>query len=279
MSQLENTGRADSVSRLIDFVDSPGVRPPAETQTQASPRSFPSVTQTPATAPRVTEVINVDAEAASQGHGGTKESHRWVLQCNLYVDAEGSNASMLQGQRTVLCKYSKVVDGKVVECNKKFSLRYLHVFSHHLNTHGVTKDNYPKRNARNNQPTIRECMAKIAPMLNHAEKVTTLIAMEGLAARLLNNPLFREITNTEMNRNTFLGSLLQLKQKLFTAAVKFFPRATLALDIGTHKRRYVAFVLVARGRALFHSMTDVADVGGIYSPTLMPTAAHALLLN
>ena len=246
-----------SVARRVDFtVESPA---PA----------------TPTTAPRV--VVNVDAEAAAEALTTVKADQRWVLQCATLVEAPGSSPTLLQGMRKVVCKGFKNVNGVMVECNKQMSCRFLHVLVNHLNTHGINSTNYAKRLGEANQPTIRESMAKAAPMLNHEELVLTMMATEGIAGRLLDSPLYRQVTNSAMNRRAFHEMLAQLRAKLYSAAVKSFPRATLALDIGTHKRRYVAFVLVARGRALFHSMTDVEAVGGSFTSSALRAVVDATL--
>lgn len=84
-----------------------------------------------------------------------------------------------------------------------------------------------------------------------------LLAMENLPARIVDNPLFRHLTKVKISRNAVRGKLEANASTAWAKASKQVKTArntcTLAFDIGTTNRRYLAFVVLRGGVALYHS--------------------------
>jgi hypothetical protein len=135
----------------------------------------------------------------------------------------------------------------------------------HLKTHGVTHTTtLPTALGVQN---ILQALAAACPPLCHEEEVLVTMALNGMANRIVNCPMFRKVTKTAMSRNNVTSTLGALGDKLVAAAVKNFARCTLALDVGTVHNRYLAFVIIARGRALCVRLVSDEDprVGGHYT--------------
>jgi hypothetical protein len=59
--------------------------------------------------------------------------------------------------------------------------------------------------------------------------------------------------------------------------MRHFKCATLALDIGTVHRRYLAFVITSNGRALFWRMVENEAVGGSFTASVVKDATLAVI--
>lgn len=127
--------------------------------------------------------------------------------------------------------------------------------------------------------SIREAFASMCPVLSSAEELHCLLARHGLPNRLVNDPLFRKLTNTSISRNNVPSAMASLSEKLLSAALKHMRSSTLAIDIGTVHSRYLAFVVISRGRALFFKMVDDKDerVNGHFTTAAMRTVVKDVI--
>jgi hypothetical protein len=66
-------------------------------------------------------------------------------------------------------------------------------------------------------------------------------------------------------RNGHIDALSNINTKLRPAVLRHLPKVTIAIDIGTVHRRYLAFVVVGRGRAFHWKMVDDTAVGGHFT--------------
>jgi hypothetical protein len=127
------------------------------------------------------------------------------------------------------------------------------------------------------QASIQEALAATCPQLSKDEQVHLLLALQGLPHRLLGDTLFRKVTSTQLNRNTHIAALQDIVRQLRPPAMRHFKSATLALDIGTVHRRYLAFVIVTNGRALFWRMIEDVAVGGSFTANVVKDATLAVI--
>ena len=90
---------------------------------------------------------------------------------------------------------------------------------------------------------------------------TALFAMENLPARLFDNPLFRHLTGLKISRNAVPKRLEECAEIAWKSAVKrgSVTFVTLAFDIGTTNRRYLAFAVIKNGQALYHTCVSDED--------------------
>ena len=144
------------------------------------------------------------------------------------------------------------------ECGEVYSGRYSTSLALHLKKHNIDKDTpLPDGQAgRLVQQSLAACVQRSMPTLELNEKVLMMVARLGIACKILMDEDFRDVTGTSMNRNDFITDLCAVIDKLEPHALRKFVKATLALDIGTHKRRYLAFTIVRKGHALYYKMVD-----------------------
>ena len=140
-----------------------------------------------------------------------------------------------------------VAEDGTSRCGVKISSRYVNVLAEHIRRHGVRKETStpPTRNQR----TIAEAFKLMCPALTAEQEWHICFAIHGMTARTLTCPLFRKLSGTNFNRHTFPDVLQSICDLLTTAAWKHMRKVTLGLG-----KRYLAFVAVCNGRALFHSL-------------------------
>ena len=165
-----------------------------------------------------------------------------------------------------LCRH---VSSTGVRCERTVRARYVNVRAEHLKVHGVTNATpLPKPGGT---PTLEEAWANQRPKLDKEDTALVFLAENGLSNRIMASESFRELTGLKFGKNGITRKLMELNEKLQKAALGYMTRATLAIDIGTVHNRYLAFVLVRNGRALFYKMVSSSDprVGGSFTAQVM----------
>ena len=153
------------------------------------------------------------------------------------------------------CRY---IGADGVRCDSKRAKRHANGRADHLKSvHKI--DNTTPVPTATGMKDIREAFAAQCPALSKSEKLHVMLARHGLPNRLCDDPLFRELTDVQFSRNNVTGAMLELSDRLFPAVLRWMRRPTLAIDVGTVHNRYLAFVLVQRGRAVFYKMIDDKD--------------------
>lgn len=171
--------------------------------------------------------------------------------CHAWFEFDGKAATRSSGSGR--CRV--IVDGE--RCKETRKLRNVDVLVSHLEKHGVNKDT--PRPESGQRPLAH--LIGLPPLETSAEWVV-LLAQYGVAAQIFDNPLFRKLTGVEMNRKKVPEVLSSNSTKFCKAAMKLFTahRATLAIDIGTRHRRYLALVVVANGKAFFIDLKSDEDM-------------------
>jgi hypothetical protein len=182
------------------------------------------------------------------GRGGGKDSwaHAWF--------------SPVGDTNTVQCRFTGD-DG--VRCTHTTSRRFVNVLAEHARRHGISKTTPVQKSS--GTVSIREAMAAFCPVFTKEEVTHIFLAVNGLPQLLLVCPLFRQITATQIARQRHVAALESIHARLRTAAVRHVKDATLALDIGTVQKRYIAFVIISKGRALFWNMVQDEAIGGSFT--------------
>jgi hypothetical protein len=145
------------------------------------------------------------------------------------------------------CLYVAPQSGEI--CGVEKSKRNCIDRAAHLKAHNVTEETpLPTKQGTRN---ILAALAAACPPLDALEKIYVLMALHGMPNKIVNIcPVWRDVTSSLISRNAVTAATATLGNKLTTCALKTFARCTLALDIGTVHCRYLAFVVIARGRAL-----------------------------
>ena len=111
--------------------------------------------------------------------------------------------------------------------------------------------------------SLEEYWKDQCPTLDSDERWILLLARRGFPATLLDDPEFRDLTKTKISRNCVPKMMEDLSKKLMDAAFSFVKEGTLAIDVGTVHRRFLAFVFVTKGKSIFLKLREDAEAGGV----------------
>ena len=150
------------------------------------------------------------------------------------------------GSERVRCRF---VSDDDVPCTHTSSPRYVHVLANHLTKIHKLSSTSPVPQGKN-QRTIEELWLDQCPPLSETEKWLVLSARKGIAAVVFNDKLFRDVTGVSISRNNYPNMIRDLGDKLVDAALRHTKTCSIALDVGTVHKRFLAFVLVSRGRVV-----------------------------
>ena len=149
-------------------------------------------------------------------------------------------------------------DGK--RCPYTNSCRFCTSLSAHLRKHDVDRHTpVPKSTMK----SLEEYWKDQCPTLDSDERWILLLARHGFPATLLDDPEFRDLTKTKISRNCVPKMMEDLSKKLMDAAFSFVKEGTLAIDVGTVHRRFLAFVFVTKGKSIFLKLREDAEAGGV----------------
>ena len=264
----------DNADDVVEFTPS---APTATSNLAASPRSAasPSVVppRTPSTQQQAPIDVDADPEAAQDTspppakksrsrNFGWPQNSTWIEHVVKSDDGPdkyspaATHVPVTQRFARCLCTME---DGR--PCKSVISLRNARNIVNHLATHKITESSTP-RDPNKKVVDIRKAWKLFCPDISHAEDWMLLIARLGIPIRIVQDPTFRRLTDTAINRNTFEAELKVIGDKLMASALLHFKTPTLAMDIGTHKHRYLAFTLIQDGASLYYTMVPQQQVPG-----------------
>lgn len=152
------------------------------------------------------------------------------------------------------------VDSEGKRCTYMNNCRYCTALASHLRKHDVDRNSsVPKTTMK----SLEEYWKEQCPPLDSNERWILLLARRGFPATLLDDAEFRDLTKTKLSRNWVPKMMEELSQKLMGAALSFVKEGTLAIDVGTVHRRFLAFVLVSKGKSLILKLKEDVEAGGV----------------
>jgi hypothetical protein len=134
----------------------------------------------------------------------------------------------------------------------------------------------PATNVVKASTSILQALQQSSPAMDLAENTLTYMVRANLSMRMAADKQAEVFKTGPISRRHIVSErLLPLANKWLTAAMntakhlalkKKLPLVgTLAIDVGTNQKRYLAYVVIIGGRAVFYDMTYDADVGGRFT--------------
>lgn len=159
------------------------------------------------------------------------------------------------------------VDGE--RCQSRIQKRNLNNrFSHLQEKHPdiTEKKSEELQRAESNQPTLEQ--------LTRPDEWLIFFCRKGIPFRTLEDEQFRQLSGMTMSRKKVPDTLRVLSQKLVKQALRALgPEVTVALDIGTRHKRYLAFSVLSRGQALFYKLVEEES----YTAAVVRTAVEQVV--